>query len=126
MAVKADSSTALRNDNQKTREDGSEMRGSLHCATHDETVSSFGRDDGNFGWLGRRRRSASVKAMELLRLRLSRMRLREPSLWITFVLVGREVKQAPYDSNSLWGGTTIKVRVEAVLAECGDSSLRSE
>jgi hypothetical protein len=24
------------------------MRGSLHCATHDETVSSFGRDDAAF------------------------------------------------------------------------------
>jgi hypothetical protein len=26
----------------------SEMRGSLHCAAHDEAVSSFGRDDAVF------------------------------------------------------------------------------
>src|SRR5580704_5169390 len=26
------------------------MRGSLHCAVHDETVSSFGRGDAVFGW----------------------------------------------------------------------------
>ena len=25
------------------------MRGSLHCATDDETVRCFGRDDGDFG-----------------------------------------------------------------------------
>ncbi|NYF49853.1 hypothetical protein HDF12_000218 [Edaphobacter lichenicola] len=29
---------------------GSEMRGSLHCALHDETVKRFGRDD--FVWMG--------------------------------------------------------------------------
>jgi hypothetical protein len=28
-----------------------EMRGSLHCAVHDETVNCFGRDDG-YLWLG--------------------------------------------------------------------------
>jgi hypothetical protein len=28
--------------------DKSEMRGSLHCAAHDEAVSSFGRDDAVF------------------------------------------------------------------------------
>ena len=27
-----------------------EMRGSLHCATHDEAVSSFGRDDAFLAW----------------------------------------------------------------------------
>jgi len=27
------------------------MRGSLHCAAHDETVNGFGRDDGLFGWV---------------------------------------------------------------------------
>jgi len=32
------------------------MRGSLHCATHGETVSGFGRDDAFCGWgkVGRR------------------------------------------------------------------------
>jgi hypothetical protein len=28
------------------------IQGSLHCATHDTTVSSFGRDDVSFGLLG--------------------------------------------------------------------------
>jgi hypothetical protein len=29
----------------------SEMRGFLYCATHDETVRSFGRNDTVFGWV---------------------------------------------------------------------------
>jgi len=29
-----------------------EMRGSLHCATHDEAVSGFGRDDAGFLGVG--------------------------------------------------------------------------
>jgi hypothetical protein len=37
--------------------DKSEMRGSLHCATHDEAVSRFGRDDAVFDvWRGKGRR----------------------------------------------------------------------
>jgi hypothetical protein len=45
--TEADSSAALRNDKQESNSKD-EMRGSLHCATHDETVSSFGRDDAFF------------------------------------------------------------------------------
>jgi hypothetical protein len=36
------------NGNDKSDGQG-EMRGSLHCATHDETVSRFGRDDDSLG-----------------------------------------------------------------------------
>ena len=37
-------------DNQKGKDNGKcKMRGSLHCAAHDETVSSFGRDDELWG-----------------------------------------------------------------------------
>jgi hypothetical protein len=39
-------------DNQKGNgKDKSEMRGSLRCASHDETVSGFGRDD-DLVWVG--------------------------------------------------------------------------
>jgi hypothetical protein len=31
------------------------MRGALHCATHDETVSSFGRDDDFWGRDGKQK-----------------------------------------------------------------------
>src|SRR6202044_2883713 len=40
-------------DNGKNKNNGkckSEMRGSLHCATDDETVHRFGRDDAVRGW----------------------------------------------------------------------------
>jgi hypothetical protein len=35
---------------KRTGKSKDEMRGSLHCATHDTTVSSFGRDDVDRGW----------------------------------------------------------------------------
>jgi hypothetical protein len=37
----------------------SEMRGFLHSATHDETVSSFGRNDAVVGWVGKAKASNS-------------------------------------------------------------------
>jgi hypothetical protein len=36
------------------------MRGSLHCATHDETVSRFGRDDESADPYGMRTRGQAM------------------------------------------------------------------
>ena len=36
---------------QQQRQRPMQMRGSLHCAAHDETVSGFGRDDAVFCYL---------------------------------------------------------------------------
>ena len=49
--------TAKANANAKTT--AKQMRGSLHCAAHDETVSSFGRDDDFWVWV---RRQATANA----------------------------------------------------------------
>jgi hypothetical protein len=44
-------SRSLRDDKKSNVKGNDKMRGSLHCATHDQTVSGFGRDDR--GWVGR-------------------------------------------------------------------------
>src|ERR1700689_1738604 len=35
----------------RQRQEQLRLRGSLHCAAHDETVSSFGRDDDHWVWV---------------------------------------------------------------------------
>jgi hypothetical protein len=40
----------------------SEIRGSLRCAVHDETVNCFGRDDGCWGWGWGEQATAHAKA----------------------------------------------------------------
>jgi hypothetical protein len=40
--------------------DKDEMRGSLHCAAHDETVSRFGRNDGF--WFGGKEKDKQLQS----------------------------------------------------------------
>jgi putative acetyltransferase len=54
--------------------DKSEIRGSLHCATDDETVHRSGRDDGSLNGAGTRPEGAGVK----------------PAIWIRPLLAGED------------------------------------
>jgi hypothetical protein len=54
------------------------MRWSLHCAVHDETVNSFGRDDGFYCSLGREQRDS--RFLRLLWKNRQRQRQRQQQI----------------------------------------------
>jgi hypothetical protein len=51
------------------------MRGSLHCAVHDETVNNFGRDDALLGWVWNEKPATAKAKCEGLFTTLFTMRL---------------------------------------------------